>query len=223
VNTQKLAFNSINDNRNYKYIESSVSKRKDYAIISKWVRNGSSVIDLGSGDGTLLKILKDQKKARVIGIEISSSGITAAKKKGIESVVGRIDIKLPYKDKVFDYAICNVTLQMVMYPEILLSEMKRISKYQIVTFPNFAFILNRFDLFINGIMPRIMIPTYKWYSTGHIHQLSIRDFGIYCKDNGVRIMKTAHIGPGSFLYLPSKFLVKLSPNLFAMEGIFMTK
>ena len=53
-------------------------------------------------------------------------------------------------DNSFDYSICNVTIQMVMYPEILLSEMKRISKYQIVSFPNFAHYKNRFRSFVQG-------------------------------------------------------------------------
>ena len=213
----------LRDNRNYNYGQFSVSDRREYAIISRWVKKGSKVIDLGSGDGSLLKILKDENNTKGVGIEISSSGVKAAREKGVESKVGRIDIKLAYKDKEFDYAICNVTLQMVMYPEILLTEMKRISKHQIITFPNFAFILNRFDLLINGIMPRVMIPTYKWYSTGHIHQLSIQDFRIFCKEKGLKIVEIAHIGPGGLFYWPSKIFVRLLPNLFSMVGIFVTK
>jgi len=212
----------MNDNRNYKYSENSLSKRDEFEAIIKLVKKGSSVVDLGSGDGTLLKILEGRKKVRGLGVEISPSGVRAAKKKGIKSIVGKIDTKLPFKNKEFDYAVCNVTLQMVMYPEVLLGEMKRISKKQIITFPNFAFILNRLDLFINGVMPRVMIPTYKWYSTGHIHQLSIRDFEVFCKKNGIRVLKTAHIGPGRFLSLPSKFLINIFPNMFATLGIFLT-
>ncbi len=206
----------MNDNRNYKYTKSSLSKRTEYSIISGWIKKNSKVIDLGSGDGTLLKILIDEKKVNGMGIEISPSGVSIAKKKGIKSSVGRIDVRLPFKDKEFDYAICNVTLQMVMYPEVLLTEMKRISKYQIITFPNFAFIFNRLDLLINGVMPRMMIPTYKWFSTGHIHQLSIRDFKIFCKENNMKIVNTKFIGP-------KKIMVNFLPNLFAMVGVFMTK
>jgi methionine biosynthesis protein MetW len=213
----------MNDNRNYRYTENSATKRTEFGAVTKLIQRGSKIIDLGSGDGTLLKILKDRKKTKGLGVEISSSGVRAAKKKGIKSIVGRIDAKLPFDDKEFDYAICNATLQMVMYPEMLLSEMKRVSKKQIISFPNFAFILNRLDLLVNGVMPRVMIPAYKWFSTGHIHQLSIKDFEVYCKENNFKIINTAHIGPGKIFYLPSKFLAKLSPNLFAMMAIFMTQ
>lgn len=213
----------MNDNRNYRYDIDSVSKRAEFDVIVSWVKNDSNVIDLGSGDGTLLKLLKDRKNIKASGIEITKSGVISARKKGIKSIVGPIDVRLPYKDKEFDYAICTVTLQMVMYPEVLLAEMKRISKFQIITFPNFAFLLNRLDLLINGVMPRVMIPGYMWYSTGHVHQLSINDFETFCKNSTVKVVKTSHVGPGKFLKLPSKFLVKFFPNLFATLAIFMTR
>jgi methionine biosynthesis protein MetW len=214
------------DNRNYEYEKGSISDRPEYEIISSMVKKGSSVIDLGSGDGSLLKLLQDVKKTKGVGIEISSSGVAAAKKKGVKSRVGRIDVKLPFRDKGFDYAICNVTLQMVMYPEVLLKEMKRISKKQIITFPNFAFILNRLDMLINGRMPGVMIPGYSWYTTGHIHQLSIKDFEDFCKANDYKIMDTKHIYSGSsyaFLrpFALNGYLLNINPNLFACMGVYL--
>lgn len=211
----------MNDNRKYKYSKESVSKRAEFDQIVKWIKKGSKIIDLGSGDGTLLKILKDEKKTKGVGVEISKSGVESAKKKGIKSEIGSIDRKLSYKNNEFDYAICNVTLQMVMYPEILLKEMCRISKKQILTFPNFAYVLNRLELLTMGRMPKFMIPGYDWYSTGHIHQLSIRDFRKFCKDNNIKILKTAHIGPKRLFSIP-EFILKKNPNLFASMGVFMT-
>jgi methionine biosynthesis protein MetW len=211
------------DNRSYKYSSSSISKRGEYAIISKWVKKGANIIDLGSGDGSLLKILKEGKKTKGLGIEISSSGVRSAKMKGVKSIVGRIDAKLPFKDKEFDYAICNATLQMVMYPEVLIREMVRISKKQIFTFPNFAFFLNRIDLLLFGRMPRFMLFGYRWYSTGELHQLSIKDFRDFCSKNHIRVLGVKYIGPGRILSLPIIILTKLFPNMFASIGVFLTK
>jgi methionine biosynthesis protein MetW len=90
-------------------------------------------------------------------------------------------------DASFDYAICNVTLQMVMYPEVTLREMKRIAQCQIISFPNFAFLLNRLELLLLGRMPRRMLSGYSWYNTGHIHQFSIRDFLVLSKESGLAI------------------------------------
>jgi len=211
----------MNDNRNYKYVINSTSKRAEFGVIAKLVKKGSSVVDLGMGDGTLLKILKDRKGVKGLGIEISPSGVRAAKKKGVESRIGRIDVKLPFKNKEFDYAICNVTLQMVMYPEILIREMARISQIQIITFPNFGYVMNRLEMLFKGRMPNFMLGGYRWFSTGLIHQLSIKDFTDFCKDNEIKIVSTSHIFPERLFVLP-KIILKMFPNLFAGVGIFIT-
>ena len=135
--------------------------------------------------------------------------------------LGRIDTHLKYKHNQFDYAVCNVTLQMVSYPEVLIKEMKRISKKQIISFPNFAFILNRFDLLINGRMPRFCLFGYDWYSTGHIHQLSLKDFKYFCQNENIKIVNEHHIIPS--LSLVPKKLLKAFPNLFSLTSIFLTK
>lgn len=213
----------MNDNRNYKYDLNSISKREEYSIIERLLNNKSKVIDLGCGDGTLLGLLRKKKNVKIAdGIEISETGVKVSKKKGLNVWQGSIDIPLKkIKDKSYDYAICNVTLQMVMYPEVLISEMLRISDKQIISFPNFAFILNRIELLLKGKMPQFMISGYKWYSTGHIHQLSILDFKDYCKQNKIKILKEEYIIPRTPIFIPD-FILKLFPNLFSSMAVFLT-
>jgi len=214
----------MNDNRRYYYPENSVSKRDEYEIIINWVDVKSRIIDLGCGDGSLLKLLKDIKNVEGIGIEISETGCKAARKKGLKVVQDRIDVPLKYNNQEFDFAICNVTVQMVMYPEVLLLEMKRIAKRQIISFPNFAYIQNRVELLLNGRMPQFMIPGYKWHSTGHIHQLSLKDFRDFCKDNKILILKENHIYPKKLynISLP-KYILNRFPNLFTSIAIYLLK
>ena len=171
INSPKL-----NDNRNYDYTSCAEESRREYDLILSLVPSGSKVIDLGCGNGSLLKLLRDRNKADVCGIELSKSGVAASLQKGLSVQEGRIDEKLPFADKEFDFAICNVTIQMVMYPEILLTEMKRVASKLIISFPNFGFYRNRIDMFFYGRVPHPMMFGYSWYSTGHIHQLSIIDF-----------------------------------------------
>ena len=91
--------------------------------------------------------MKEKKNINEFGIELAQSGVNLCKKDKLNVRQGAIDVQLKnIKDNSFDYAICNVTLQMVMNPEITLIEMKRISKYQIISFPNFAFLINRLEL-----------------------------------------------------------------------------
>ncbi len=213
----------MNDNRNYHFSADSTASRDEYPIIADLIdKPRAKVIDLGSGDGSLLLLLKNSKKVQGEGVEISRSGVKVSLQKGLKVRQGKIDTLLPYKDKQFDYATCNVTLQMVMYPEILLQEMHRISRFQIVTFPNFAFALNRLELLIKGVMPKTMIPSYDWYSTGHIHQLSIQDFRNFCDRNKFKILKESHIFPKS-LFGSTKIVLKNYPNLFASTAVFLTK
>lgn len=211
----------MNDNRNYKYSVESISKREEFAIICDLIPFGSKVLDLGCGDGTLLSMLK-KKNINGEGIDISSSAVAAARHKGMQVKKGRIDTPLPYLENRFDYAICNVTLQMVMYPEILIKEMCRIAQFQIISFPNFAFILNRLDLLINGRMPRVMIPGYTWYSTGHIHQFSLADFKNFCNINKIQVVKSHYIFPKRIFFVP-RIILRPFPNMFASSAIFLTR
>ena len=170
--------------------------RNEYPIIVDWVKERSTVIDLGCGDGSLLTYLDIYKN--IIGGT------------GLDKIDGQyIDVKETYwmfEDNYFDYAICNVTLQMVEHPKVLLDEMFRISKNQIISFPNFAKWQNRLELLFKGRMPQWMLCGYKWYSTGQLHQLSIKDFEEYIKDKEIVKKK----------FLPNRIL----PNLTAHTAIY---
>lgn len=211
----------MNDNRNYKYNIDSNSKRAEFNQILKWIKKGSSVIDLGCGDGTLLSLLKKDKLIKKAdGIEISKSGVVSAEKKNLNVWQGKIDVPLTkIKDKAYDYAICNVTLQMVLYPEVLMKEMGRISNKQIISFPNFAFFPNRLDMLFGGRMPKVMLFGYQWYSTGHIHQLSVKDFEIFYRDFNFKKLDEYHFIPRVFK-LPQGIL-KLFPNTFSITSIYL--
>jgi methionine biosynthesis protein MetW len=206
-----------NDNRQYHYDE-NLYLRKEFPIISGWIEEGTKVIDLGCGNGALMKYLVENNKVNIEGIELSASGVEVCQKNGLRAKVGEIDKRETYNnysDEQFDYAICNVTLQMVMYPEVLIKEMKRIAKKIIISFPNFGYIGNRFDLLIHGRMPLPMLYGYYWYNTGHIHQLSIKDFMDLCKLEHLTVIKSDHLG---FLRI---LATRVSANVFSKIGVFL--
>jgi methionine biosynthesis protein MetW len=210
----------INNNRKYNYTNHETQYRDEYPIIESFIEPNSRVIDLGCGNGTLLKLLKNKKNIHEYGIEIVTSGVDICQKKGLNVRQGSIDSSLTeIEDKQFDYAICNVTIQMVMYPEVLLSEMKRIAHCQIVSFPNFAHWRNRLDLLINGRMPKPMLFGYEWYNTGHIHQLSIKDFLELTEKYQLTVCKQIHIGIDGF----TRFFRNHKPNMFSTVSIYILK
>jgi methionine biosynthesis protein MetW len=202
----------LNDNRNYDFTHYPDEERKEYSVISGLIQNGATVVDLGCGNGSLLVRLQKDRSARVKGVELSPSGIQACQAKGLDVLQRRIDEPLPFPNNSFDYAVCNVTIQMVMYPEILLSEMKRIARFQIVSFPNFAFYRNRIQLVLRGIMPTHMLFNYQWYSTGHIHQLSLKDFKDLVHTAGGLEIRELHCAEVDNFF--KKFFMQKFPNLF---------
>lgn len=211
---------SLQDNRKYDYTGFEKSARDEYRVIASMIDENSKVIDLGCGNGSLLELLRDEKNAETSGMEISDSAVAICREKKLNVTKGPIDSALPFGDNSFDYAVCNVTIQMVNYPEVLLKEMKRISKNQVITFPNFAYYKNRLDLLFNGRMPGKMLFGYKWYNTGHIHQLSVKDFkDLVGNTGGLEIVSEAGLPSGSPLL---DFLMKIMPGLFTHIAIFKT-
>lgn len=210
---------SKHDNRNYDYTSNYSEVRNEYEIILKTISRDAKVIDLGCGDGSLMHLLQKELNAECTGVEISLSGVENGISKGLNIKHGKIDEHLAFEDNQFDYAICNVTIQMVLYPEILFSEMIRISKKQIISFPNFAFYKNRIDLLLKGRMPKPMLFNYDWFNTGHIHQFSINDFLSFVKNyNNMRVVSLDFAQPENSF---KKLLSKKYPNLFVPIPIFL--
>lgn len=209
----------VNDNRNYDYRNYPEGDRFEYPVIVDMVKPNTRVLDLGCGNGALLERLKNEKHVIESGLEISESGVIVCQKKGLQVQLGRIDEILPFETNSFDYAICNVTIQMVMYPERLLKEMKRVARYQIVSFPNFGFWRNRLDLMFNGRMPRPMLFGYSWYSTGHIHQLSFKDFfQLIDHVGGLKIITTKYDSTNGMF---RAVVASVFPDLFHLLGIYL--
>jgi methionine biosynthesis protein MetW len=208
-----------NDNRNYDYSAFPVEERPEYSRIITFIPAQSTVIDLGCGNGSLLQRLKQEKQVSGYGIELSETGVSICQQKGLQVIRGYIDEPLPFPDNAFDYAICNVTIQMVRYPEILLSEMKRVARFQIISFPNFAFYKNRIEMLLKGRMPKKMLFGYSWYNTGHIHQLSIKDFiELTQRIGGLKVIRLDTAETHNKM---KNLLIRLFPNLLCVVPIFI--
>src|SRR4051794_26001194 len=138
-----------NDNRRYRYEAAGFTIRAEYPLIASWIAADSRVIDLGCGNGSFMYYLTSRKRVIVEGIERAFSGVEHCVQNGLRARCAEIDVRETYADvadNMFDYAICNVTLHMVMYPEILVEEMARIARNVVLSFPNFGHVLNRLDL-----------------------------------------------------------------------------
>lgn len=190
------------------------SVRLDYQVISNWISLGSSVLDLGCGNGELLLALTKIKIVHGQGIEINDGAVRKCVAQGLNVFQQDIDTGLSeYADKSFDYVILNQTLQQVKNPSFVLKEALRVGKKVIVGFPNFAHYLARFSIFFRGKVPVTPALPYEWYKTPNLHFLSIIDFKNYCEKKNVTIEDQAFTSKNKKVW----FL----PNFRAEFGFFL--
>jgi len=186
----------------------------DYQIIYSIVEPDSRVLDLGCGEGELLYPLVRDKHVRAQGIELNDKAIQECVKKGLSVFQDDIESSLrEYPDNSFDYVILNQSMQEVKKVDCVIHEALRIGKKVIVGFPNFAHIQARLSLFFQGKSPITESLPYLWYDTPNVRFLSITDFKDFCAVKNIRIVEAHYIG--------KKAIVRILPNLFALNAVFV--
>jgi len=164
-------------------------QRADFAAIAGWISMNSSVLDLGCGDGSLLKYLRETRCVGGYGVEIDDGGVLACVKNGVNVIQSDLEHELSeFADHSFDYVILSQTLQAVRQSERIIREMLRVGREGIVTFPNFAYWKNRLQV-AGGHMPVSDNIPYEWFETPNIHLCSIDDFERFCASHGVKILE----------------------------------
>lgn len=167
----------------------AIELRSDLEVIQQWVKPDSQVLDLGCGEGQLLKYLQTHKNVRGYGLEINPEKITACIRNGVNVIEQNLDEGLVnFEDKSIDTVIMTLALQAVRRPDKVLDEMLRIADEAIVTFPNFGYWHTRFYLMLKGRMPMSETLPYNWYDTPNIHMCTFRDFEVLCREKGIRIL-----------------------------------
>jgi len=194
-----------------KALNQSSLSRYDYQMISDWVAQGSRVIDLGCGNGTLLKHLQAEKNVSGYGVELNPEMISQCIDNGINVIQFNLDKGLGHFDSnSFDTVILSLTLQAMRNPRELLKEMMRVGKQGIVTFPNFAHWRNRWQIALSGKMPESEQLPHKWFDTPNIHLCTIRDFHALCDELGFEIESSIAVRTDGQQSLG----LKVMPNLF---------
>ncbi len=189
-------------------------ERLDYQIICSIVETGARVLDLGCGDGDLLRLLREEKNASVQGIELNEKAIYKCVEKGISVFHEDFEEGLSgCPEGSFDYVILNQSMQEAKNLYFVIEEALRVGKKVIVGFPNFAFYRARARLFFKGKVPVTKSLPYKWYDTPNLHFLSLADFVVFCREENIKIIDR--------FFLKDDKMVKILPNLFALNGIFV--
>jgi methionine biosynthesis protein MetW len=194
--------------------------RVDLLFIAEMVAPGARVLDIGCGDGTLLRILSQQRGVDGRGIELSQAGVNSCVAQGLSVIQGDADTDLVYyPDLAFDYAILSQTIQATYSPRDVLKQLLRIGRRVVVSFPNFGHWRVRTQLLFGGKMPRTDNLPDSWYDTPNIHLCTIKDFVALCRDMGVKIERAVALNAyGSKLGVAMPVFMQ---NLFGEQAVFL--
>ena len=162
-------------------------QRYDYDVIANWIEPGERVLDLGCGDGSLLRHLSTVRQVRGYGVENDPERIVACARNGINVI--QIDMEqglAGFDDGFFDHVIMSLSLQAMRNTQGILAEMLRVGREAVVSFPNFAYWRHR-QAILNGRMPVSKNLPYQWYDTPNVRFFTIADFDALCEQEGILI------------------------------------
>jgi len=184
--------------------------RQDFAIIANWVQFGAKVLDLGCGDGQLLRFLCGSLEVKGYGVEKDDSNVLNCIAHGTNVIQMDLEDGLSgFENQSFDTVILSQTLQAMHNTEKIVTEMLRVGREVIVTFPNFGYWRNRIQI-TAGRMPVSKTLPYQWYDTPNVHLCTINDFNDFCKNHNIEILQRKVITEGKEVTLLPNILGNLA-------------
>tara|TARA_Y100000590_G_C15534440_1_gene944453 strand:+ start:98 stop:694 length:597 start_codon:yes stop_codon:yes gene_type:complete len=194
--------------------------KKEFEIISQLIENNKRVLDVGCGDGILMKNLKENKNIDIRGIEISKKNVQECISKGLSVIEGNAERDLQqFPNLSFDYAILSQTLQAFYEPEKVIDNLLKVANKAIVTIPNFGYWKVRLHLLLRGTMPITKHLPNEWYNTPNLHMCTIKDFVNFCKLKKIKLFKSIALHEKKVSPINDKNLN--TKNFFSELGIFL--
>ena len=196
------------------------SIRKDWSLIETLIEEDRRILDIGCGDAKLMRQLENNINATTHGIEINRDLALQAISNGFNVIHGNAENDLSqYSNNSFDYVILSQTLQAMIKPKEILSELLRIGSKAIVSFPNFGHWKIRLQLLVSGRMPVTDTLPYTWYETPNIHFFTIKDFLSLCSEMNIVVEKSIGLTSKGRQFNISES--RMGVNLFTHEAIFL--
>ncbi|MGC2048234.1 MAG: methionine biosynthesis protein MetW, partial [Gallionella sp.] len=156
--------------------------------------------------------LKEKRKVRGYGVEISDANIVACIRNDVNVIQGDLESGLSgFESNAFDFVLLSQTLQATRHTEPLVQEMLRVGREGIVSFPNFGYWRNRLQILL-GNMPVSRELPYQWYDTPNVHLCTLHDFEEFCAIQKVKILDRR--------VMSGENEVKVLPNLLGSTAVY---
>ena len=194
--------------------------KKEFKVIADLLPNNTRVLDVGCGDGSLIRLLNEEKQIEVRGLELNQENVQECIHKGLPVIQGNAETELhQFPDKSFDYVVLSQTLQAFYEPEKVLRNLLRIGKSVVISIPNFGFWKVRIKLLFFGEMPVTKTLPNTWYNTPNLHMCTIKDLFNFCDEKKIIIKKAVGVNENkTSIIKKSNLEIK---NLFSKVGIFL--
>lgn len=188
---------------------SSWQKQRADIVISL-VKPGSTVLDIGCGDGSILKYLKEKANISGIGIDVDQSVLDRANQLGIKTI--KIDVNkiselqsLPTVDYILGFEI----IEHMPNPEKIIHYLSEKTRNGFIfSTPNTGYYTHRLRLFF-GKFPLQWVV----HPGEHIRFWTVTDLKFWVKSLNFSLNKIV-------LYEGLPFLNKILPKLFSMGMVF---
>ena len=196
-------YDLIDDEIKYVYKKNFTST---HSISFKTIKDNSLILDVGSGQGDLIRHLVNEKNCKVIGIDKNVKTISS---KNIEFVSCDLNKELPNLDYLkFDYILFLDVIEHLENPEDFLKKLyEKISENEkieiVISTPNISFFIIRFMLlfgFFNYGKRGILDKT-------HTRLFTFQSFKKLIEDSNYKIITTTGI--------PAPFPLAIGENLLS--------
>ena len=192
--------------------------RYDYDVITQWIEPGEKVLDLGCGDGDLLRHLMQVRQVQGYGVENDPDKLLGSVRNGVNVI--QMDLEkglVGLEDGFFDHVIMSLSLQAMHNTQGILHEMLRVGREAVVSFPNFGYWRHRQSI-LNGRMPVSESLPHQWFNTPNVRFFTIADFDALCEMNGIAVRERLAFDEGKLMLDEPNFLASVAVYRLGRNG-----